>query len=338
MRRSLVFSTDLFGSLIDVASAAERAGFWRAWTAESTSRDALVRGLTLGLSTSRLHVGTGIAYAFTRHPLSVAASAADLQIATRGRFALALGAGTKGMRTRRYGIADFDHPAPRLAEYIDLLRTALTATEGFQFDSEFYRVHSSAALGAGELAQYPQVPIVGSGVNRIMLTAAARSCDIVALHPLASYLPYLDSVVGPALAAAGRPVEVTAWRIAVVDEDLAAGQRRARANLAFYLSTPSYASVTADTRWEPITTRIRESLQRNPSTAWTETAELIPTEMLDDFALVSRPDELPERVAGLEKELADRGVGELVFQLSGIGLPEERYAQRCLGLIDALQS
>lgn len=336
MKRSLVFSTDQFRPLIDVARAAEEAGFFRAWTTEAVSHDALVRALALGLSTSRLQVASGIAYAFTRHPLGTAATAADIQVATEGRFALGLGAGTKGMRTKRYGITDFDHPARRLGEYVQLVRTALNATEPFAFDGEFYRVRSTAALGASGLERYPPIPLVGSGVNRIMLTAAARSCDIVALHPLASFLPYLDAVVVPALAAAGRPVDVAAWRIAAVDEDVDAARRRVRANLAFYLSTPSYAGVTAGTRWEPVTTRIRTSLQADPAARWTDLADLVPAEMVDEFAVVAAPDEAADQVDALEKQLAERGVGELVFQLSGIGLPEDRYAQSCLDVVAAL--
>ncbi|MGH9281602.1 MAG: LLM class flavin-dependent oxidoreductase, partial [Acidimicrobiales bacterium] len=122
LRRSLVFATDALEPLVELARAAEEAGFARVWTTEYPGRDAVARALAIALGTQRIGVGTGIAYAFTRAPLAMAGLAADVQRLAGGRFALGLGAGTRGVR-RWYG-AGFDPPAPRLAAYVEQLEAA----------------------------------------------------------------------------------------------------------------------------------------------------------------------------------------------------------------------
>ncbi|WP_028927672.1 LLM class flavin-dependent oxidoreductase [Pseudonocardia acaciae] len=343
MKRSLVLSTNAFRPLIEVARRAEATGLHRIWTTESTPRDALVRAVTLGLHTERIGVATGIAYAFTRAPLAMAASAADAHIATGGRFALGVGAGTKGMRTRRYGVHDFDHPGPRLADYVAVMRAAWAATDGLRHEGPFYRADVPTPLAGDELRGLPPLRVFGSGVNRRMLADASASCDGVALHPLVSYLPYLDGVALPAMTGArpgARPGRerpwLAAWRITSVHEDEASARARARRNLAFYFTTPSYAPVVEGGPWEAPVAEVRRRFRARPGTSMDELAECLPEPMVDEFCLVATPGELPVRVRRLEGELAARGVDELVFQVAGTGLGAAEFVRGCGSLLDAL--
>lgn len=333
MRLSLVLSTNAFLPLVPVARQAEEAGFHRLWTTESTPRDATIRAVTLALHTSRIRVATGIAYAFTRSPLAMAAAAADAHIAAGGRFALGLGAGTKGMRTRRYGITDFDHPAPRMSDYVGVLRAAWAASERLAYEGPYYRVSSPTPLRSPELDGLPPIEVFGSGVNRRMLADAAASCDGVALHPLVSYPAYLERVARPALTRPdGARPWIAAWRITAVDADAAAARWRARRNLAFYFTTPSYAPVVAGTRWEAAVTAVRETFRADPRTDFAALAELVPDAMVDDFCLAGTPDELPDRIAALDRELH---VDELVLQVAGTGMAAEEYVAACGTVIAA---
>ncbi|GHF34952.1 alkanesulfonate monooxygenase SsuD/methylene tetrahydromethanopterin reductase-like flavin-dependent oxidoreductase (luciferase family) [Amycolatopsis bartoniae] len=333
MQRSLVLSTNAFRPLIEVARQAEAAGFHRLWTTESTPRDALVRAVTLGLHTERIKVATGISYAFTRAPLAMAAAAADAHIATGGRFSLGLGAGTKGMRTRRYGIHDFDHPGPRLADYVRLLRAAWSAESGLSYNGPFYQASVPTPLVSGELQELPPLEVFGSGVNRRMLQDSAASCDGVALHPLVSYLPYLDRVARPAL---GEKTQIAAWRVTSVHEDAGEARELARRNLAFYFTTPSYAPVVEGGRWAKTVTTIRDTFRAEPTLSWQELAAHVPDEMVEDFCLTGTPADIDQRARELENDLAERGVHELVFQIAGIGLAADEFVDACRRLLDAL--
>ncbi|GAA0935915.1 LLM class flavin-dependent oxidoreductase [Pseudonocardia zijingensis] len=336
MKRSLVLATDAFRPLVEVARHAEAAGFHRVWTTESTPRDALVRAVTLGLHTERIQVATGIAYAFTRAPLAMAAAASDAHIATGGRFALGIGAGTKGMRTRRYGIHDFDHPAARLADYARLLRAAWSAGDGLLYEGPFYRAKMRTPPVSAELAELPPLQVFGSGVNRRMVQEAAAGCDGVALHPLVSYLPYLDRVAVPAIRDGGGTSQVAAWRITSVHDDAAQARALARRNLAFYFTTPSYAPVVDGSRWEKPVTIVRESFRADPTLSWTQLAEHVPDEMVEDFCLTGTPADVAGAARVLEGELAERGVDELVIQLAGIGLDADAFVAACRTVVDAL--
>lgn len=337
MKRSLVLSTDAFLPLIEVARHAEAAGLHRLWTTESVPRDAFVRAITLALHTERIKVATGIAYAFTRAPLAMAATVADAHIATAGRFAVGIGAGTKGMRTRRYGVDTFDHPGPRLADYIGLMRAAWTSPGPLSYAGPYFRASSPVPVSGAELAALSPVEVFGSGVNRRMLADCANTCDGVALHPLVSYLPYLDRTALPALRRAdGSRPWLAAWRITSVDPDLATARLRARRNLAFYFTTPSYAPVVEGGPWEATVTTVREAFRADPGLSMARLAELVPDGMVDEFCVAATPDELHGRVRACEAGLAARGVDEVVFQVAGTGLAAEEFVDACHMVIDGL--
>lgn len=321
MKRSIVFAVPDFLPLVDVAREAEAAGFDRIWTTEDPGRDAIVRALTIALSTSRIGIGTGIAYAFTRAPLALAATAADVAVASGGRFVLGLGAGTQGMRTRWYGIPEFDHAASRLEEYAEILRKAWAAERTFSHDGRFYTGSYGELNGVR-----PRVPIWGSGINHTMLRIAARSCDGVAVHPLGASIRYLDEVVLPALAegaaTAERPPELALWRMTAVDEDGDAARERARRSLAFYFSTPSYAAPADVTGWGEVASAIRETF-REKGSDWTAISRLLPDDMVDEFCLAGTPKEVLAAWQVLERDFTARGVTEAVFQTVGAGAPGE---------------
>ncbi|MCW2682055.1 MAG: class flavin-dependent oxidoreductase [Frankiales bacterium] len=319
MKRSIVFAVPDFLPLVGVAQEAEAAGFDRIWTTEDPGRDALVRALTLALSTRTIGIGTGIAYAFTRAPLALAATAADAAVASAGRFSLGLGAGTQGMRTRWYGVTEFDHAASRIEEYAEILRKAWAAERTFHHEGRFYSGSYGELNGAR-----PEVPIWGSGINATMLRIAARSCDGVAVHPLGAHLRYLDDVVLPAMAegaaAAGRPAQLALWRMTAIEEDGDRARDRARRSLAFYFSTPSYAAAADGTGWGPVAREIRDTYRARGS-EWAELAALVPDEMVADFCLAGTPEEVLAQWGALEAEYAARGVSETVFQTVGAGAP-----------------
>ncbi|WP_228431371.1 LLM class flavin-dependent oxidoreductase [Baekduia soli] len=310
MRRSLVFATSELEPLAGLAQAAEAAGMHRVWTTEYLHRDAVVRALAVAAATQRIGVATGIAYAFTRLPLAMAAAAADVQRLSGGRFGLGISSGTRGVR-RWYG-AEFDPPAPRIAGYAEALRDA------WEQDPD--------------LASPP--PIYAAALNPIMARTAARTCDGVLLHALALGRTHLHERVLPALQAGAAdraaPPEVAMWCITSVDDDEGRAREMARAQLAFYLSTPSYAGVAAGTGWEHVAGDVRDTFAASDRKArWSDLAPLIPDATVDELTLSGTPAQVRERAQALEAELAGLGVTELVFQTVGADVSAAEVVANC---------
>src|SRR5262245_842261 len=99
-----------------LARGVEDAGFAGLWVTEG-GHSGLTGSLAAGLATTELDVGTGIALAFPRSPMITAIDAWELAEATDGRFILGLGTQVKAHIERRYA-STFDHPGPRLREYV----------------------------------------------------------------------------------------------------------------------------------------------------------------------------------------------------------------------------
>jgi probable F420-dependent oxidoreductase len=340
--RSIVFGTDAFAELIPVAQGAERAGFHRLWTTEYTGRDSVIRALLLANATERIGVATGIAYAFSRAPLAMAAMAADAYVASGGRFALGLGAGTRGMRTRWYE-TEFDHPAPRLADYVGLMRATWAAgSGGLDYQGKFYHLRIPAFRAGHPADELAGLRVYGSGLNAVMLREAARSCDGIALHPLAGSERYLGDVALPAIRAghqqAGRQRgrSLAIWLITSIDDDAAVARQRAKLSLAFYFSTPSYRSITQNTPWAAATEAIRAGFL-DEGANWASLSRLVPDEMVDEFALAGTPGEVRDRLGAHERRFGLAGADEIVFQTVGENLTREQVARNCGQIVEVLR-
>jgi alkanesulfonate monooxygenase SsuD/methylene tetrahydromethanopterin reductase-like flavin-dependent oxidoreductase (luciferase family) len=320
MKHSIVLANPEFLAGVEIARQAEAHGFHRVWTTENPGRDALVRALTIALRTDTINVASGIAYAFTRAPLGLAATAADIQVASQGRFSLGLGAGTQGMRRTWYGIEDFDHPASRLAEYAQLMRAAWRSATDFRHEGRFYRGDYHQLDGVR-----PATLIWGSGINATMLTVAARHFDGVALHALGSHLDYLDRVVRPAVAPAGN-LPLAAWRMVSIDPDGTAARTRAAMSLAFYFTTPSYGTVADETGWSDAAAKIRAAFKAG-GPDWEGLGALVPAPMLDEFCLAGNASDVRAQWTALEPEFSRRGITEVVFQTAAPGSDPENLSR-----------
>jgi alkanesulfonate monooxygenase SsuD/methylene tetrahydromethanopterin reductase-like flavin-dependent oxidoreductase (luciferase family) len=248
----------------------------------------------------------------------MAALAGDVQRLSGGRFSLGISSGTRGVR--RWYDAEFDPPAPRIAAYADALRTTWAEDP--------------------DLADPP--PVFAAALNPIMARTVGRHCDGALLHPIALGRVHLHERLLPAIrrgqAQAERDNEIAAWCITSIDSDTELARARARAQLAFYLSTPSYRTIAEGTEWESVPAAVREAYDESGRTAaWSDLARLIPESLVDEIALSGTPEDVRAQATELESELAEAGVTELVFQTVGADLTEPELVANCTAIIDALQ-
>ena len=106
--------------VVEPAMVAEAVGYDGLWSAE-TSHDPFLPLVLAAEHTERLRLGTGIAVAFARNPMTLAMMANDLQTLSKGRFMLGLGSQIKPHIEKRFSMP-WSHPAPRMRELILAIR------------------------------------------------------------------------------------------------------------------------------------------------------------------------------------------------------------------------
>src|SRR5690606_3595700 len=87
-----------------------------------------------------IELGTGIAVAFARNPMTMAQIANDVQLMSKGRFLLGLGSQIKPHITKRFSMP-WSSPAARMREFVLAMRAIWEAwAEGTKLDfrGDFY--------------------------------------------------------------------------------------------------------------------------------------------------------------------------------------------------------
>lgn len=291
-----------------IVKAAEAIGFDAIWSTE-TIHDPFLPGALVAEHTRRLHFGTAVAIAFARSPATLAYTAWDLAQASDGRFILGLGTQVKAHIERRFGMPWPDSVVGKLGEQIAAVRAFWNAWqngEKLDFRGEYYKLTlMSPFFNPGRIG-HPQIPIFIAGVNTGLARLAGETANGFQLHPFHSPA-YLQQVLLPAIQQgadrAGRmrsdlQLSASVFVVTSPEEDLFV-----RSQIAFYASTPSYRSVMALHGWEEIASQLSELARRGQ---WGEMPALIDQQMLETFAVVASPAELPDALSDRYSGLVDR--------------------------------
>lgn len=279
-----------------LARAIEAAGFDAVWTSE-TQHDPFLPLALAGEHTTRLRLGTAVAIAFARSPMTLAHTAWDLAAHSGGRFMLGLGTQVKAHIERRFSMPWPESPVGQLRDFIGALRAIWQCwqTGGrLRYESAHYR-HTlmTPFFNPGPIA-HPHIPIYIAGVNAGLAKFCGEACDGFHVHPF--HTPdYLRQVLWPALRdgadKAGRDlaaIEVSGSVFVITDE---ADRQLVRSQLAFYGSTPSYRAVLDFHGWGDIGDKLTALAPRQ---AWDEMFALVTDEMLDAFAITAPLTDLAE--------------------------------------------
>jgi probable F420-dependent oxidoreductase len=250
----------------DHAVTARDAGFGGLLFTEG-GRTAYLSATAAALAAPGLALSTGVAVAFPRSPMITAQIAWELQEATRGSFRLGLGTQVRTHVVRRYATA-FEHPGPRLRDYVLSVKACFAAFRGEPLDhhGDFYELTFLTPQWSPGAIDVADPPVDVAAVNPWMLRMAGEVADGVHVHPIGEpgYLrrTALPEIVAGA-ARAGRDPSDVALIVPVTtiagdsDAEIAAARERARASLSFYGSTPNYAFIWDEAGFEGTTQRIR---------------------------------------------------------------------------------
>lgn len=274
------------------------------------------------MAAPQLHFSTGIAVAFPRSPMIAAQNAWELAANTQGRFRLGLGSQVKGHVVRRYS-AMFDKPAPQMRDYVGAFKACIRAFRGeekLSHEGPYYNLSYLPSTWAPARHEFEDIKVDISAVGPIMSRLAGELCDGVHVHPLHS-MHYIEHRLLPALKAgadkAGRSVtdvDLFVPVFAVVgdtQEERARLLRRARTQIGFYGSTPNYAFQFDDLGYEGTSEQLRQALKKGDMAGVTA---LITDDMLEQFAVVAKWDDMADALRARYGEVASRVVTYLTAE------------------------
>jgi probable F420-dependent oxidoreductase len=295
------------------AEAAEAAGYDGVWTAE-TSRDPFFPLLMAAEHSSRLELGTGIAVAFARNPMTLANIGWDLQAYSKGRLNLGLGSQIKPHIEKRFGMP-WSHPAPRMREFIMAMRAIWDCWQNgtkLDFRGDFYQHTLMTPFFNPGPSDYGPPAVYLAAVGEKMTEVAGEVADGLLIHPFTTE-QYLREVSMPALlrglARAGRSrtdIELSCPAFVITgsnEDEMKATDSLARRQIAFYGSTPAYRGVLDFHGWGGLQPELNTLSKQGK---WAEMGDLIDDEVLQAFAILGPPEDVAASVQARFGGIVDR--------------------------------
>jgi len=297
----------------DIARGVEELGCSGIWFTE-TQRPPYLACAVATEATDALTVGTAIAVAFPRSPMVTAQTAWELARASHGRFSLGLGTQVKAHIERRFSMP-FEHPAPKLRDYVLAMRAIFAAFQGdapLRYEGEFYAFSLLTDFFSPGRHDYPNVPIGVAGVNQGMARLAGEVCDSFHVHPFHSRR-YLDECIRPAIAEgaalggrAARDVELICPVFMIVGDteaERAPMREQVRSQISFYGSTRTYRPVFALHGWGDTSDALHRLLAAGDTDAM---AAAITDDMLDEYSVTATWGDLADRLLARYAGVVDR--------------------------------
>lgn len=290
-----------------MAKMVEDEGFESCWAAETTNTAFVASSVAIG-ATDSITVGTAIALAFPRSPTITAMTAWDLDELSGGRFILGLGSQVKRVNESRFSVP-FEHPAPKLREYAQVLRTVWAANRGDEVvhEGRFYSVTMPTFHGRPQ-PDRRDVPIYFAAVGPTMARVCGEVADGLIGHPLASPR-YLQEVIRPAIEtgaerAGRRPEEcnLTASPMISIADDGDVARREVKLQIAFYATTRTYKQILELHGRGPLVPELRSAFEARDKDRM---VQLVDDELCDTIAVAGTADEARDRITAWDG-LADR--------------------------------
>lgn len=330
-----------YPSTIDQAGSAalkaERIGY-DGWWAVETQIDAFLACTVACERTSTLKIGTGIAVAFARNPMTVALQANDLQLLSGGRFTLGLGSQIKPHITRRYSMP-WSKPAARMREFVLAVRViweAWATGAALDFQGEFFAHTLMSPFFDPGPNPHGNPKIVLAGVGPLMTEVAGEVADGFICHSFSTER-YMREVTIPTLQRgrekgdrADEHFEIGASPFVIAGDteaEIANGVETVRQQIAFYGSTPAYRPVLDLHGWGDLHEQLNALTK---SGRWDKLAECISDEVLHEFAIVGTLEHAVQEMQRRYGDLATR-----ITLPAPAGVSDERWSAaltnlRCL--------
>jgi len=302
-----------WGNVADLARRVEAAGFSGMLFTEG-HQVPWMNIAAASLAAPSLHFSTGIAIAFARSPMVSAEIAWELAQNTQGKFRLGLGSQVKAHIERRYA-SQWDKPAPQMKDYVQAVKACLKAFRReapLKHDGPYYRMSLLPEQWTPPRHGHEDVKVDISAVGPIMVRVAGEVADGVHVHPMHS-MHYINNRLLPGVAEgarrAGRDPSAIDLIIPVIvaagdtPEERANPILEAKTTIGFYGATPNYAFQFDDLGHTGMRDQLRDCLRAGDNA---RVQALITDEILDQFAVVARWDDVADRMSARYRGIASR--------------------------------
>lgn len=309
-----IFPSNRMRADADLILLAERLGFAAAWVAEQ-ARNPFFSLTIAAKETSAIQLGAYRAAAFPRSPMVSAQIAWDLARQSSGRFCLGLNAPVDSA-------GEPGKSAGRMREYIESMRAiwhTFQTDERLRYRGRYYTFRLMAPFFNPGPIDHPDIPIYLAGVDASVAELAGALCQ--GLHACAIHsADYLGSVLKPSVAtglrAAGRAENNFALAVPVMiasgidDASMRQARNTVKLRIASAANTAAFRRLAAFHNWD-----ISADERDQPTRELKSDAlhQQITDEILDEIAIVARPQDVLERIKARYTGLADR----VILELSG---------------------
>jgi probable F420-dependent oxidoreductase len=277
----------------------EQRGYDGCWTGE-INHDPFLPVLLAAEHSSTLEVGTSIAVAFARTPMTVAHIGGDLQSYSAGRFNLGLGTQVQAHIEKRFSMP-WSHPVRRMREFVAALQAIWAAWHDgtrLRFEGDFYTHTLMTPMFTPEPMPHGIPNVFIAAVGAAMTELIGEVADGLLAHAFTTKR-YSEEVTTPALLRglrrAGRSrngFQVSCLVFVVTgetEEQMAAAAAATRKQVAFYGSTPAYRKVLGLHGWDDLHVELHRLSRAGE---WDAMRELVDDEVLRAFAVVAPLPEL----------------------------------------------
>ncbi len=300
-------------SVPENANRLEAQGYDGIVTAE-TSHDPFFPLLLAAEHTQRVELMTSIAVAFARSPMNLANIGHDLNAYSKGRFVLGLGSQIAPHITKRFSMP-WSSPAARMRELILAMRAIWKCWyegEKLNFRGDHYTHTLMTPMFTPLDTKYGAPKVFLAAVGPLMTEVAGETADGMIIHAFTT-AKYVREHTLPAiergLAKAGRKrsefqLAYPVFVVTGLDEKAWEQSRTAvTKQIAFYGSTPAYRPVLEAHGWGELQSELNAMSKRGE---WDEMGRRITDDILEEFAVVGSPNEIPRKLKQRYGQHVDR--------------------------------
>lgn len=252
-------------------------------------------------STTSLELMTSVAIGFARNPMILANIGYDLQLMSKGRFILGLGSQIKPHIEKRFSMP-WSSPAKRMGEMVSAIKAIWNAwqhDEPLNFRGEFYSHTLMTPFFNPRVNPFGLPKIFMAAVGPLMLKAAAENADGVIIHPFHSSKSFHELTL-PSL---GNRYKDQDFEIAIgliiglgsTQEEIDQAKLSCASQISFYGSTPAYKGMLEVHGFEELHLELNRLSKKGE---WTKMRDIIPDEVLQEFAIIDTPSNAAKELLG----------------------------------------